>query len=509
MSSREASIATRRFGLGARPGDLARIAADPRGWVAMALARPDAALIDDPILVSSAANFSALQDSQFAEQIARQMTKEMTKETGPAIGPAASAPQQVAPTAPSSKAAPLGVKPVSMQAPPAPGAVRRDVFIEEAAARLARATSTDQPLLERLVMFWSNHFCVSMLKGGGVRVMAGSFEREAIRPHVLGRFSDMLKAVEQHPAMLMYLDNVQSIGPNSQAGRTRNKGLNENLARETMELHTLGVGGYTQTDVTNFAKLITGWGMTDARMIVAAERRGRRLPGATPGTSSTDILPGQFAFFAQRHEPGDHVVLGKTYPDKGLASGEAALNDFARHPATAKYLSTKLASHFVSRSPPPALVARLEKTFRDSGGDLSAVVRTLVASNECWELPAKKVVPPYDFTVALMRAFKIELPTPEALRIAAAIGQPLWQPPSPKGWPDDDDAWMGPSAVRERLRIAERSLQIVDRQIDPRTVARDLFGDAVSETTTKAIAFAESREQGLELLMMSPEFLRR
>ncbi len=183
---------------------------------------------------------------------------------------------------------------------------------------------------KQLVAFWSNHFCISANKGELARIWAGAFEREAIRPHVLGRFGDMLKAVEQHPAMLFFLDNQQSIGPESRAGLNRKRGLNENLAREIMELHTLGVhGGYTQEDVTSLARIITGW--------TFAGREGRL---GSPGT---------FAFNANAHEPGPQKLLGKTYEDTGLGQGEAALADIAHHPSTARFVATKFVRHFVAR----------------------------------------------------------------------------------------------------------------------------------------------------------------
>ena len=169
----------------------------------------------------------------------------------------------------------------------------------------------------------------------------------------------------------------------------------------------------------------------------------------------------------------------------------------------------KLARHFVADNPPAELVDRLAKTFRSTDGDLAAVARALATSPECWAVAPRKVVPPHDFVVSLIRAFDLKMRPPEAIRIAAAIGQPLWGPPSPKGWPDDDDAWMGPAAVRERLRIAERVARDVDRKLDPRAVATDLFGDALSDAARLAIERAEAREQGFELLVMSPEFLRR
>jgi uncharacterized protein (DUF1800 family) len=281
-------------------------------------------------------------------------------------------------------------------------------------------------------MFWSNHFCVSVTKGP-VRGLAGSFEREAIRPHVLGRFADMLRAVERHPAMLIYLDNAQSVGPNSKAGVRNAKGLNENLAREILELHTLGVhGGYRQEDVANLARLITGW--------------------TVGGLDQKEVEPGMFWFAANRHEPGARTVLHKTYTAGSEQAGLSCLADLARHPATSRRVAVKLARHFVSDAPPPDLVARLEKTFRDSDGDLLSVSRALVSAPEAWEPGPRKVVPPYDFVIALTRGFALTPPPQELLRLSGVLGQPLWQPPAPSGWPDDDDAWMAPSPVRASPR---------------------------------------------------------
>ena len=242
----------------------------------------------------------------------------------------------------------------------------------------------DCGFVERLVVFWSNHFCISANKGELARIWAGSFEREAIRPHVLGRFADMLKAVEQHPAMLFFLDNQQSLGPDSRAGQNRKRGLNENLAREIMELHTLGVGGgYTQDDVTSLARIITGW--------TFAGRQGQL------GT------PGSFVFNANAHEPGPQRLLGKIYEDNGVAQGEAALADIARHPSTAKFIATKFARHFVADDPPPALVARLQDVFRKTDGDLKAMAMALVDSDEAWQAPLTKLRSPYEFLVATGR----------------------------------------------------------------------------------------------------------
>jgi uncharacterized protein (DUF1800 family) len=487
MSARDAVTALRRFGLGAKPGDLKRIAADPRGYVLAGLSRANAARLDSAGLQPSHVVFAEVRTAARQQQQAR-------REKAMAETAASSVPKDMSDAAPSKLGAP-----VPGRQPAAPGvikpevtksgAIRREAYREEAAARLARGRTTDDAFIERLTLFWSNHFCVSATKGP-VRALAGAFEREAIRPHVLGRFRDMLQAVEHHPAMLVYLDNAQSVGPTSRAGINNKKGLNENLAREILELHTLGVhGGYTQADVTNAARVITGW--------------------TVGGLDQQMVEPGRFLFTPNRHEPGIFRVLAKSYGDGGEAAGEAMLDDFARHPATARHIASKLARHFVSDNPPPALISRLEKVFRDSDGDLAEVSRALATAPEAWDTLPKKVAPPYDFLVSLARGFRLDPPAPEINRLAGLLGQPLWSPPSPAGWPDDDDAWMGPSPVRERLRIAELVAGQTDRAADPRAAAEELLGPALSEATRQSIARAETREQGFAILIMSPESLRR
>ena len=486
---RDAVTALRRFGLGPKPGDVGKIAADPRGYVLGALANPALARIDNsPELEPSPAVFAALEEARIEQVIIRTFG-----DKGPAavVVPAAkvASATMAAPTMVGGE--PTAVKPAPRADQSQPvGKVRRDALREETFARINRAVATDTPFLERLVYFWSNHFCVSITKGP-VRALAGSFEREAIRPHVLGKFSEMLSAVEHHPAMLIFLDNVQSMGPNSPAGVGRDKGLNENLAREILELHTLGVdGGYTQADVTNFARILTGWTYGQGEMVTAADQ-------------------GRFIFTPNRHEPGAFPVLGKTYAQPGRAAGEAVLADLARHPNTARNIARKMARHFVSDNPPPVLVAALEKSFRDTGGDLAALARTLVNAPEAWEPPAAKIVPPFDFTVSLARGFDLKTPPGEMNRLCNVLGQPLWQVTSPKGWPDNDDSWMGPSPIRERLRIAEQVAKTLPPSADPRTVLADLAGPAVTEHTKLAVARAETRQQAFELMIMSPDFMRR
>ena len=345
--------------------------------------------------------------------------------------------------------------------------------------------------VERLVTFWSNHFCTSANKGELARIWSGAFEREAIRPYVLGNFGEMLRAVEQHPAMIFFLDNQQSIGPESRAGQNRKKGLNENLAREIMELHTLGVnGGYTQADVTSLARIITGWTFA-----------GRQAKLGAPGT---------FIFNANAHEPGPQKLLGKVYEDTGLAQGETALADIARHPATAKFIATKFVRHFVADDPPPALVAKLESTFRKTDGDLHAMTLALVDADEAWRAPMTKIRMPYEYLVAAGRMMG-RIPEDPQRYIGGlnVLGQPLWTPAGPNGFADTNAAWAAPEGIKLRLDIASQIASRIADSIDPRALLDVVAGEAASAETRQTIERAESKQQAFALLLMSPEFQRR
>ena len=371
--------------------------------------------------------------------------------------------------------------------PPSPEQV---IFREEALARIKRAIEARAGFAERLVAFWSNHFCVSAGKGGIARVTAGAFEREAIRPHVLGRFADMLIAVESHPAMLHFLDNAQSVGSNSRAGLRGRRGLNENLGREIMELHTLGVGsGYTQADVTNLARILTGW-----------TYNGPQGRGGDPGT---------FVFNPAAHEPGAISLLGKTYPEDGVAQGRAALLDIARRPETARFLATKLARAFVSETPPLPLVDRLAGTFRDTDGDLRALALALIDAPEAWARTPGRMRTPYEFIVATNRLIG-HLPEEPGQVVAplAAMGMALWAPPGPNGFSDQDAAWASPEGMKLRLDYCALVAGRLKEPPNPSDLLEAMCGGAPSPETRAAIARAESRQQGLALLLMSPEMQR-
>ena len=346
-------------------------------------------------------------------------------------------------------------------------------------------------MVERLVAFWSNHFAISLAKGGPTRVSAGAFEREAIRPFVLGRFSDMLLAVESHPAMLFYLDNQQSFGPDSPAGQKQNRGRNENLGREILELHTLGVnGGYSQSDVIALSNMLTGWRF--------AGRDGKLGP------------PGSFVFQANVHEPGPQRLLGGDYPQGAQDQAEAALLALARRPETARHLATKLAKHFVADAPPPALVDRLAQVFVKTDGDLHAVALALIDAPEAWLAPATKMRTPWEYCLASARllGWSPDDPGP-ILSSLSMLGQPLWQPPGPNGFPDDSAAWASPEGMKIRLDLAALWANRLRDPPDPRETLDAGFGAAASPETRQTVARAETRAQGLALLLMAPEAQRR
>ncbi len=372
----------------------------------------------------------------------------------------------------------------------------RPFYQADVRARLYSAATTTRPFVERLVHFWSNHFAVSVDK---IQVLgiAGAMEREAVRPHVLGNFEEMLLAVERHPAMLLYLDNQQSIGPDSSAARRafgRNLGLNENLARETLELHTLGVdGGYTQADVTAFARVLTGWSLGGGQGLL---KRG--------GT-------GEFLFRPALHEPGVQQLLGRRYAQQDAAQGEAVLHDLAQSPATANHIATKLARHFISDDPPPAAVARIARAFEHSGGDLRTVYGALIDSPEAWETPFTKFRTPQDYVFALYRALSLSGADSRTRGIGAfeLLGQRQFAPGSPAGWPDRGADWDGAAALMKRIELADVVGRKAGGQIDAMALAPQLWGEALSQATRATLSHAATREQSLTLLLSAPEFMRR
>jgi len=359
----------------------------------------------------------------------------------------------------------------------------RALYRAQGEAAITRGVATKAPFRERLVWFWTNHFTVSLRKPA-CAALVGSFVQEAIRPHVTGRFQDMLLAVMRHPAMLMYLDNAVSVGPDSMAGMRSGRGLNENLARECMELHTVSpASGYTQADVTSFARILTGWSVE-----VKNDPQG-------------------FVFRPRAHEPGEQTLMGHRFPD-GEEGGIAALRFLANNPSTHRFLAAKLACHFISDNPPPTVIRRVEGVLRDTGGDLGTASACLVGLAEAWA-PGTKLRTPLDLVVASFRALQVPPdPAPPFLGILGGLGQPLWTAPAPNGWPDVAADWSGPEAMMRRVDWAYAvSGRIGDR--DPAVLADTCLGPLCRPATQDAMAHAGSRREAMTLLLTSPEFQRR
>ncbi|MBV9511289.1 MAG: DUF1800 family protein [Caulobacteraceae bacterium] len=471
--SAKAAIAATRFGLGARPGEIELARRDPVGFL-KAQIRPEGAEQPQGALPPSDQAFVALRQAQMMQR--------------------------------QDKAASLS--------PPKPAlADVRQGAQQEFLARARLACSTDAGFRERWTLFWCNHFTIGA-KNDDTLVLAGPFEREAIRPYVFGRFEDLLVASSRHPAMLIYLDQFQSIGPNSPAAVKRGAadpskrgGLNENLGREIMELHTLGVGsGYTQADVTEFARALTGWSIQGLPPPPAPPTPFSAAPPSPP-----PMPPGQFIFRQNVHEPGPRHILGKPYAQDGEAQARAVLHDLAAHPATARHLALKLARHFVADDPPPTLVAGLQKAYLQSDGRLDQLAAALIDAPEAWAPPQRKFKTPYEFMVSSYRALNREpvdykLFGPEL----ASLGQAPFAAPSPKGWAEDAQTWAAPDAVIKRMDWAEAFAAAAAPVMDqPVQVAQQTLGAQLSPAVNLAVSRAETRPEAFSILLMSPEFQRR
>ena len=505
----EAVTALNRFGFGARQGDLDEAAGDPRGFLLEELWTADVALIRNPAPLSGPKAFEAYYLDQQQLRIARMKAAmpppppsnnaNFGGDAGRsfhAVDDRRAAGRHVEVSHESEIDADCGAV---GERPSLPGAPREAkpkppvaeiLFRAEAEARLRNQLQARVGFVERLVAFWSNHFAVSVAKSNELRVAAGPFEREAIRPNVLGKFGALLRAAESHPAMILYLDNQNSIGPDAAPGKFAGRGLNENLAREILELHTLGVGsGYSQADVTELARILTGWSVA--------------------GPDSEAGQPGAFLFKPNWHEPGVRRFLGKTYAENGVDQGHAALDDLARHPATARHIATKLVRHFVADNPPADLVEALARRFLASEGDLAVVASTLVSDDLAWSVKPGKIRTPLEFVIAAARVTAFQ-PNDANLYLQSLnlLGMPLWQPGGPNGFSDASDAWASPEGMKARLDLAASMGQRM-RTADPLATMKVGLGETTSAETREAIERAESREQALALLFMAPEFQRR
>jgi uncharacterized protein (DUF1800 family) len=441
---RLAAIAAHRFGFGPRPGELRVIAGDPRGWVKGQIGRQ--AQLPAPIAALPPAEDDLLA---FGRWLAR---RRLNNGNGARI---------------EERAERQGISQEELQRLSV-----EDDFVQNfrervsaaVSARLTAAMTSQTPVHERLVHFWGNHFTVSTAKPGAV-ALPPSFERDAIRPHVGGKFADMLIASTKHPGMIVYLDNWLSVGPNSRAaqqprrarripGGGRASDINENLAREVLELHTLGVnGGHTQADVQALAAVITGWTYERPRLrdLVSdqvADRNGLQL----------------FEFDEDAHEPGPKTLLNRTYAQTGVEQGEAALIDLARHPSTARFIATKLCRHYIADQPPPAAVARVEAAFSDSDGDLRETVEAVVDSPEAWEEHHAKFKRPEEYAISLLRAANVQdLPRYAGVAAMTNMGQRPYAAPGPDGWSDIKDAWLTTDLVWKRLEFAQAYAERIAR----------------------------------------------
>jgi len=472
---RSAAVAAHRFGLG--EASLAGIGGDARGWLLQQLGPADAQRGEQ--LASGVAGVK-----RYAEFL-RDQRQSVAASTG-------------------------DMRPVEQQF----GEHFRRIVQADVRARLVTAAVTARPFTERLALFWANHFTVSMAKASA-RGVVGAFEREAIRPHIAGSFESLLKAVVHHPGMLRYLDNDNSAGPDSPFVRRRARrsesmgqapgritGLNENLAREVLELHTLGVsgggaayggwGGYTQADVTEFARVLTGWRVPVQEIL----RRGEEAQAVV--------------FDAGWHQPGTKTVLGRRYVE-GADALDAVLHDLALHPSTARLIATKLARHFVADEPPAALVARLEAAYGSSGGDLPTLYRALVDSPEAWAAAPAKLKTPEEFVISSVRLLQLG---EQAFARAPdgginQLGQRVQAAPSPAGWPDRAEEWLGPDAVWKRVEWATRVARLVGRNVDARQLAAGSLGERLRPDTASQIERAADGPQALALLLLAPKFQRR
>lgn len=489
-----ASIALNRFGYGIRLGETPPT--NPQNYLLRQLsefdarpgplsARPDTSGDAGELLQIIRQGRSAAREKAAMEASARSMDT-----------PASASPART------SRAEQLAALPPEYQAKvrEAYGRYRTDV-----ATRLKVTVTSPTPFAERLVHFWSNHFSVSAGKPG-TPFEVGNHEFNAIRPHVTGKFSDMLKAAVLHPAMLLYLDQFQSIGPNSTFGERqrrraqrsgsagRQAGLNENLAREILELHTLGVdGGYSQADVTEFARALTGWS-------IEGLGRVKRFAEARDGGA---------AYVEVAHEPGTRRIMGHAYQDTGDKQALAILDDLATHPSTARFVATKLARHFTKDEPEPSLVARLESDFLKTGGDLGSLARALVKAPEAWEEDAVKFRQPVEWLTSVMRFTGLEGLSENRINgIVRQLGQVPWGAPSPAGFDDVADSWAGPDALLRRVELADR----LARNAPSDAVlarAETAFPEALSPNTRTWLSRAESGSQALGLLLVAPEMMRR
>ena len=397
------------------------------------------------------------------------------------------------------------------------GQIVREMYRDDVHARVAQSALSPYGFYERLVTFWADHFSVSKYVNNNLMPgIVGAYEAGAIRPYVTGDFASLLKSAVLHPAMLYYLDQNRSVGPNSKNGQRNDTGLNENLAREILELHTLGVGGgYTQIDVREFAKILTG---TRSRNVDLETR-----------------------FFPGMAEPGAETVMGKTYGVEvvGIENVHEVLDDLAQRPETAQHLSRKLAIHFIGDHPSSELIARMTQAYLASRGNLIALYDVLLHWPGSWADFGSKVKTPYEFIVSTARAFAAEhtffdpLPPKEADKASGTmnmkmdsasarrrnnaytvgslvrLNQPIWDAPGPDGWPEQAEYWITAQSLVERNRLARRLYARRFNNTSPDELMETALGDAVSANTRNIVVGTQDPVDARTIVLVSPEFNRR
>lgn len=453
-------IAANKFGLGASADDLVSIDGDPEGWL----------LAQVPLAATLPLEFATLPASALLLTEANERLRQVQR-----------ASQGGQPTADTRRATQLLIR------------AGREQIAAFQALRLRQAIATRTPFAERLLRFWSNYFTVAA-GGNAKRAIANiglAYENEAIRLHLDGSFADLLVSVVQHPAMLIYLDNAVSVGPASLLGRRRERGLNENLAREVLELHTLGVdGGYSQDDVSSLARMLTGWTVAQDGIPESL------LPGAA--------VPGSFQFIAAMHEPGPQRLLGRVWRAGGLEQAEGALRFLAEHPATARQVATRLARHFVSDQPPAAAIAALEQVFLDTRGDLPSLHAAVASLGAAWDVGQRKFRTPEEYVIAVGRALGLAGAAAAAVPVLQTFGQEPFSAPSPAGWPDAADFWSGPDALLKRIEWVNVLSHQLPAVHDARLLAAELLPP--DPLLQQEVSRAESSQQALALLLASPAF---
>ncbi|NKF51233.1 DUF1800 domain-containing protein [Shewanella sp. WXL01] len=457
-------IAVNRFGYGAKPGELAKAISNPQGFLKQQLKQPEF----NRVLPSASELMQKLyqqrQQAKMLESKKQESQKQQTQNKESATSPS------------------------NNNQTKKPPKVQQQAYRDFCQDSFKAAVKSDNSLSWRLLDFFSNHFSVTA-QGPVMTALAPTLEREAIAPNLFGSFADMLDAVVHHPAMLVYLNNQQSFGVNSKIGKRKGKGLNENLAREILELHTLGVDGpYNQTDVIALAKGISGWSVSNK-----SKHSGRN----------------GFFYRDAGHEPGSQQLVGKRFGQSGEAQGRAMLKHLALHPSTAKFVSYKLAKHFISDEPEQELVNALVARWQQTQGNLKQVVEALIEHPLAWQSERAKFITPREHLIFAHRVTAAPLPkTRNLIGLLNQLGQRPFKAGSPAGYGDTEGDWLSDKVMIDRITWS-RMLAAKVSKLDVKQLIEQVWDEQLSQRSYLSITRAESRVDAITLLLMSPETLRR